>query len=88
MKIDKASSIASSVASDHTRSVADRPDLMTLPEVATYLRVPEATVRYWRHRGEGPPGFRVGKGVRFRRSVVVAWVDEREAGERPLVGAR
>jgi len=36
-------------------------ELMTLKEVAALVRVPEATLRYWRHRSKGPRGFRVGR---------------------------
>jgi hypothetical protein len=31
---------------------------MTLAEVAAFLRVPEATLRYWRHLGIGPASFK------------------------------
>ena len=34
-------------------------ELMTLKEVATLVRVPEATLRYWRHLRTGPHGFRI-----------------------------
>jgi hypothetical protein len=30
----------------------------------------------WRHRGEGPRGYRVGRHVRYRRSSVEAWLEE------------
>lgn len=49
-------------------------NLMTLKEVAEELRVPEATLRYWRQRGEGPLGFRIGGKVVFRRAAVEEWV--------------
>lgn len=54
-------------------------DLLTLVEVATRLRVPEATLRYWRTRGEGPKGFKVGRRVVYRVDAVERWVSEREA---------
>jgi excisionase family DNA binding protein len=50
-------------------------DLMTLPEVAEAVRAPEGTLRYWRHRGEGPPSFRIGRRVVYRRSDVEAWIE-------------
>ena len=46
-------------------------ELMTMKEVATLVRVPEATLRYWRHLGTGPHGFRVGRSVRYWRNDVV-----------------
>ncbi len=38
--------------------------LMTIKEVAAVVRVPEATLRYWRHLGTGPASFRIGRSVR------------------------
>lgn len=51
-------------------------ELMTLKEVAALVRVPEATLRYWRHLGTGPHGFRIGRSVRYWHNEVVHWLDE------------
>ncbi len=51
-------------------------ELMTMKEVATLVRVPEATLRYWRHLGTGPHGFRIGRSVRYWRNDVVHWLEE------------
>jgi hypothetical protein len=40
-------------------------ELLTLAEAAAIVRVPEATLRYWRHLGEGPHSFRIGRTVRY-----------------------
>jgi excisionase family DNA binding protein len=58
-------------------------DLMTPEEVAELARVPIDTLRYWRHRKMGPPSFRLGRRIRYRRSVVLEWIaqQEREARE-------
>lgn len=53
---------------------ASTMNLMTLKEVAEELRIPEATLRYWRQRGDGPHGFRIGGRVVFRRAAVEDWV--------------
>lgn len=50
-------------------------ELLTLPEAAAIVRVPEATLRYWRHLGEGPHSFRIGRTVRYWRSEVFAWLE-------------
>ena len=55
-------------------------ELMTIKEVATLVRVPEATLRYWRHLGTGPRSFRVGRGVRYWRSEVSAWLHAQSTG--------
>lgn len=50
--------------------------LMTTPEVAEILRMPEATIRYWRHQGTGPKSVKFGRRVMYRREDVQAFVDE------------
>ncbi len=50
-------------------------DLMTTAEVATALRVSESTVRYWRHKGYGPKGRKVGRRVLYERSEVEEFWD-------------
>ena len=53
----------------------EKPDqLMTPDDLAKYLAVPVATLYAWRHRQEGPPGFRVGKHIRYRRADVENWI--------------
>lgn len=56
---------------------------MTTAEVAEYLKTAEATLRYWRFRGEGPRSFRLGgKRVMYRRQDVDAWLMEQINRER------
>ena len=49
--------------------------LLTLVEVSELLNIPVPTLYAWRHRGEGPAGYRIGRHVRFRRSAVEAWLE-------------
>ncbi|MFI6074039.1 helix-turn-helix domain-containing protein [Actinoplanes sp. NPDC051343] len=58
-----------------------RDELLTIDEVAQMLRVPVGTIRKWRSAREGPPAFRVGKYLRFRRSAVETYITERERAE-------
>lgn len=60
---------------------ADR--LLTVEELANYLDVPVATIYAWRHRRQGPLGFRVGKHLRFRWSDIEQWINDR-IGADPL----
>jgi predicted DNA-binding transcriptional regulator AlpA len=53
-------------------------DLLLIGEVATLTRRSESTLRWLRHRGEGPPGFRMGRRVVFRRRAVIEWIAEQE----------
>ena len=48
--------------------------LLSTQQLANYLEVPLATIYAWRHRGEGPPGFRVGRHIRYRRTDVELWI--------------
>ncbi len=35
---------------------------------------PEATWRYWRHRGYGPPAVRIGRRIFYREADIDAWI--------------
>ena len=54
-------------------------DLLTIDEVAQYLRVSERTVYDWAHKGSIPCG-KLGTTWRFKRSEVEKWVDEKLSG--------
>lgn len=57
---------------------ADR--LVPLEEAAHILGVERETLWYWRHRGEGPASFIVGRRkVVYRASVLAAYIAECEA---------
>jgi excisionase family DNA binding protein len=60
--------------SEETGDVLADP-LWTTADVAEFLSVPVQTIYDWRTRGYGPPGFRLGKHLRFRESDVFAWLD-------------
>ncbi|MDG4668642.1 helix-turn-helix domain-containing protein [Mycobacterium sp. 236(2023)] len=48
---------------------------MTIDEVSAMTRVSPGTLRYWRHTGVGgPPSFKVGRRVLYRRSVIEEWL--------------
>lgn len=48
--------------------------LLTIDELADFLQVPKATLYRWRYHGEGPPGLRLGRHVRYRQADVDAWL--------------
>jgi excisionase family DNA binding protein len=54
---------------------------MTTKELADILRTTPNAVRIMRHRGAAPQGFRSGRKVLFRRSVVQAWLAAKEAAD-------
>lgn len=57
--------------------------LLSVDDLAGYLAVPPKTLYAWRSRGEGPPGFRVGRHVRYRWSDVQAWIRQRIESGNP-----
>lgn len=56
--------------------------LMTLSDLSEMLGVPVNTLYGWRSRGEGPPGYRVGRHVRYRRAAVETWLETQTDHER------
>ena len=51
-------------------------DILTIEEVAKYLRVSERTVYDWAQKGEIPAG-KIGTVWRFKKSEIEKWVNER-----------
>lgn len=69
-----------------SRDITPSPDdLLLLPEVAEITRRSVDTLRWLRHRGEGPSGFRMGRRVVFRRGAVMEWIAQQE---REQLGGR
>ena len=69
-------------SNDH-EGVAERgrdDELLTIGEVADIVRVPVATLRYWRHLGTGPRSFRIGRGVRYWHNEVTTWLQSQSDG--------
>ncbi len=57
--------------------MGDIERLLTIVELSEMLGIPVDTLYGWRHRGEGPQGYRIGRHVRYRRATVEAWLEER-----------
>lgn len=55
---------------------------LTTDEVAEIARTAPASVRYWRHVGTGPRGFRVGRRVLYAESDVKVWLEECRSADR------
>jgi excisionase family DNA binding protein len=49
--------------------------LLTADEAAEYLRLSRKQLQQWRYFGRGPTYVKVGRGVRYRRSDLDAWLD-------------
>lgn len=50
--------------------------ILTIGELATLLKVPVKTIYRWRTMRTGPPSFRCGRHVRYRRSDVIKWIEQ------------
>ena len=55
--------------------------LLDLDWLSGYLGHLQRSLYNWRQRGEGPPAYRVGKHLRYRRGDVEAWLDSRRDGK-------
>lgn len=74
--------MTSTPTSEPSRQRVERPgeQMLTLQEACAFLRVPEGTLRYWRHLGAGPHSFKIGRHVRYWRADLVAWLAEQSNG--------
>jgi excisionase family DNA binding protein len=54
-----------------------REENLVTEEVAQLLRTSPSTIRYWRHKGYGPKGVRLGRRVLYPLSEVQRWMEER-----------
>ena len=58
-----------------------KPSLMTIDEVAKYLRMKKVTI--YKHAQDGRiPGFKVGSKWRFKKSTVDKWIADKENSNR------
>ena len=60
-------------------------EMLSIEEAAAFLRVPVATMRYWRYCGTGPFSFKVIRHVRYWRTDLILW--RAEQGRRPDTGS-
>lgn len=62
--------------------------LLDLSEIAARTRMPEATIRYKRHRGELPFTFKLGRRVVAYESDLTAWIESIRAAQNVQPSAR
>ena len=63
----------------------EHDEMLTIEEAAALLRVPIATMRYWRYTGDGPFSFKIQRHVRYWRNDLILW--RAEQGRRPEQGS-
>lgn len=79
--------MTTAVAQGDHRDNHENDAMLDINEASEFLRVPVATLRYWRHTGEGPFSFRIGRHVRYWRSDLVTWRAEQGRRPDPPLGA-
>jgi len=62
-------------------------DIMTIDEVAEYLRINKKTA-YRLVSDQKLPGFKVGGAWRFRRSEIETWIDDDARAQKPKRGKK
>lgn len=61
-----------------TSSHRDRAaELLTTKQAAERMNVSDHTLRYWGHRGEGPPAVKLGNLVRYDADQLEEWIAAR-----------
>lgn len=58
-------------------TLVDRDGFLDERQVASLICHSVRTIQKWRVSGQGPDFFKLGRSVRYRRSEVIAWVEER-----------
>lgn len=58
-------------------STNPQDELLTLDELCAMLRISKGTAYKQRATGCGPPGYRIGKHLRFKRGDVTRWLESR-----------
>jgi hypothetical protein len=61
------------------QQVEDDDDLLLMAEVSEITRIPVDSLRYQRARGEGPPSFRLGRKIVYRRGELTEWIKAQAA---------
>ncbi len=63
-------------------------DFMTAREAAQAIGCHIRTLKYWKASGYGPDHFYIGKRLFYRRSDVIAWLNEISATTPPVTKGR
>jgi predicted DNA-binding transcriptional regulator AlpA len=51
-------------------------ELWNIKQVSNFLDVPVGTLYQWRHKGYGPPAWRLGRSLRYDAAAVRRWLVE------------
>jgi excisionase family DNA binding protein len=68
------------------RTVTREDELLTTRDLCEWLGISRLTLFRLRERGEGPPAYRIGKGMRYPRAGVERWLRDHEASSPQPAG--
>lgn len=60
---------------------------LTLPEASAWSRIPEPTLRWYRHLGIGPRSYRLGRRVYYDLADLESWVEQQKQADGEARGA-
>ena len=72
----------SKLATSNNREHDEMPGMLTISEVAKYLKLHELTVRRLAREGE-LPAFKVGRQWRIKRNLLESWIEARSGKGSP-----
>lgn len=49
--------------------------LLRIDDVAEMTGISANTLRFWRHKGTGPPSAKFGRRIVYREAEILAWID-------------
>ena len=58
------------------------PLYVTAAEAADITRIPEPTLRHYRHKNAGPPSVKIGRRVMYRLDDLRHWLRQQESATR------
>ncbi len=77
-----ASELPRELSSGEADSAPGTAEIMTIDEVAAYLRLKPQTIYKWA-QGNRMPAAKLGKEWRFRRTIINRWLDEQLLARNP-----
>ena len=55
----------------------DEQTFLTIDEVAAFIRTTKPTLYDWSYNHEGPPVYKIGRKLLYKRDEVMAWVESK-----------
>lgn len=66
---------------DNVQTTSGTDEVFSFPELCLFFQKPKSSMYALVAAGRAPQGFHVGRDLRFRKSVVLAWIEAQELSE-------